>query len=332
MLVLMLLLAGVLTWVLTVALTTWALLRPPRLTPARALARLGRMSPSDLGLRFEEVEFRDQHTGRIAGWWVPAHGASDRTVLIIHGYADSRIGALAWAKPWHDLAFNVLLIDLPAHGESGGKWTTAGLRERHLVSSIIGELSASRAGQCRQIFLFGVSMGAAIALAAAELCGDSLEGVVVDSPVADFAHGARTQLDLMGLPSAGVVRGGLRVAELLIGQRFSAIRPVDVIARITVPVLVLLPLGNDPFLPEADARKLRAALDLRRAAGGMGVAIDFPGAPHLQALHSNPDGYMKALNQFASSCKGNRLARTAPAAESRPEGDAGLTQPANVDS
>src|SRR5688572_14549042 len=90
------------------------LLRPTRMTDAKATWILKRLSPGDLDLNFEDLKFRvrDEQSGEpldIAAWWIPASagragagaGAGGagltRTVLLIHGYADAKVGAIAWA-------------------------------------------------------------------------------------------------------------------------------------------------------------------------------------------------------------------------------------------
>src|SRR5436309_1814370 len=102
------------------------LLRPNRMTDAKALTLLRRLSPGDLGLDFEDVRFevRDEQTGkplRLAAWWIPAEELSHRTVLLLHGYADAKVGAIAWAPTLHGLHWNILALDLRAHGESAGR-------------------------------------------------------------------------------------------------------------------------------------------------------------------------------------------------------------------
>src|SRR5262245_33990196 len=107
------------------------MLRPPRMTDGKAAWVLKRLSPGDLGMRFELAQFsvRDERSRRrinIAGWWIGHPNAGGRCVVMIHGYADAKVGVLAWAPTWHALGYNICAIDLRAHGESGGTFTTGG--------------------------------------------------------------------------------------------------------------------------------------------------------------------------------------------------------------
>src|SRR4051812_2925294 len=135
-LLLMLIAVGAATCAAAIAVVAWSLVHPPRMSDGKALAVLGRLSPADIGLGFEDISFtvRDEQTGRplkIAGWWMPADRPGGRCAVLVHGYADAKVGAIAWAPVWHESGYHVLAIDLRAHGESGGRTMTAGFFERH---------------------------------------------------------------------------------------------------------------------------------------------------------------------------------------------------------
>src|SRR5437868_6235600 len=86
----------------TVAANALALLRPARMTDGRAAWRLQRISPGDLRLHYSELSFsvRDDFSGRplkLAAWWIPHPRQPPRCVILLHGYGDAKIGAIAWA-------------------------------------------------------------------------------------------------------------------------------------------------------------------------------------------------------------------------------------------
>src|SRR5438094_889791 len=128
-LLLVLLTCGAVTAAAALTLMAFALLRPPRMTDGKAVWVLKRLSPGDLGLRFEDVSFHARDDSgkqvRLAGWWVPhPHAGVRRCAVLLHGYADAKVGAIAWAPAWQALGFHMLAIDLRAHGESGGTYST----------------------------------------------------------------------------------------------------------------------------------------------------------------------------------------------------------------
>ena len=327
-----LLAVGALLAAATVALMAWSLLRPPRMTDGKAAWLLQRLSPGDLGMAYEDAGFtvRDPRTGepiRMAGWWIPCAaggasgapggaGASDRTVVLLHGYADAKVGAIAWAPVWRKLGFNVLALDLRAHGESGGRESTAGFYERHDVDQVIGQLRAERPATTRHLVLFGASLGAAVAAATAVL-RDGLSAVVLESPFTDFRSAARTHMDLLGLPGGLMQTATLRLAEWLGYARFEDIRPVDLVRSIRCPVLVIAS-ADDVFLGPAGLAALEGAVAARPADAGPGQFWQIEGSAHLLGVHADSDAYAGTLRQFldrALAASPNSPAPSAGAAE-----------------
>ena len=95
---------------------------------------------------------------KIAGWWIGNPEARGRCAVILHGYSDAKVGGIAWAPLLRELGFAILAIDLRAHGESGGAYSTAGYWERHDLNQVLDQLKAARPAETRQILLFGISL------------------------------------------------------------------------------------------------------------------------------------------------------------------------------
>lgn len=326
-LVAVLLAAGGLLAAATVYVMARALVRPPRMTDGKALYLLRRLTPRDLGLAYEDVAFtvRGGPTGaplRLAAWWVPAHGgrgASEKTVILVHGYADAKVGAIAWAPAWHDLHFNVLAIDLRAHGESGGDLCTGGYFERDDLAQVAHQLVAREPAATRTLFLFGASLGAAAAVGAAELLtspspGEPPEaeggrpsrvlpligGVVLDSPFADFRSAAAAHFARLGLPGGWAAGSALRLAERMAGAAFTAVRPVDLIQRVRCPLLVLA-AGDDAYVTPAEAVAIERAVTDRPKSAGPGGYLRFDGVEHMMAVVAAAEEYRAALGAFVSA-------------------------------
>ena len=278
------------------ALVAYTILHPPRMTDGKAAYRLRRLSPGDLGLRFEPEAYtvRDGRTGRslhLAAWWIPAREPSSATAVLLHGYADAKVGAIAWAPPLHEVGLNVLAVDLRAHGESDGTLCTGGAAEAMDLTQVIDQLLARRPERTGQLVLFGASLGAAVAAAVAAARED-VSAVVLESPFASYRRAVRAHARLVGLPGGLILSAAVKMAELACGVRFDAARPVDRIRQIRCPTLVILG-DDDLLLDSADVALLRDAVAAQSVAGS-GV-WDVPGAGHLLALHVDPAGYRQRL-------------------------------------
>jgi len=314
-LILVLLALGALTVVAVVAVMAIALLRPPRMTDGKAVWVLKRLSPSDLGLEFHEHHFniRDEQTGRpmrLAGWWMPHPEAEGRCVVLLHGYADAKVGAIAWAPLWHAMKFNILAIDLRAHGESDGKNMTAGFWERHDVGQVLDQLRREKPGETREMILFGVSLGAATAAATAAMRSD-LSAVVLESPPADFRAAPMSHMEHLGAPSRFFQGLALTLAERLADCDFGAVRPADMVKKIPCPVLIIAPDG-DPMASESDRRQMREAIQSRHREDDVYWPVT---AGHVLALHAEPQAYEQKLVRFVAAavqyritCPGSSLA------------------------
>ena len=298
----MLLAVGLAVGVAVVCLLAWVLLHPPRMTDGKAVYRLRRLSPGDLGLRFEAEWFtvRDGRTGRplrLAAWWIPAAGPSTATAVLLHGYADAKVGGIAWAPPLHGLGLNVLAVDLRAHGESEGTLCTGGPAEADDVNQVLDQLLARRPDATRQVVLFGASLGAAVASAVAAGRTD-VAAVVLESPFASYRRAVRAHAKLVGMPDGLLLHAAVAVAEAAGGHRFEAARPVDSIPRIRCPLLLVL--GDaDLLLGPADVAMLREAVGRQGVPGS--AVWDVPGAGHLLALHVDPAGYRRRLADLMRS-------------------------------
>ena len=302
-LVLILLGAGALAAGIFVYLSAIALLRPPRMTDGKAMAILHRVSPGDLELRFEPVTYhvRDEQTGRplkLAGWWIPHETARGKCVVMLHGYADAKVGALAWAPLFHGLGWNILALDLRAHGQSQGRNMSEGWWERHDVSGAINELRAQRPADTRQLVLFGVSMGAAVATAVAAM-RDDVDALVLDSMVADSIQATQTALRLMGLPCRALRRAAVGLAQWLSGADFGAVRPTDLLRRTRCPVL-LIECEQDGWVDDAGREELRHAVCERSAPGEFWLVGR---AGHLMALAAQPESYAHRLARFLDALR-----------------------------
>jgi pimeloyl-ACP methyl ester carboxylesterase len=305
--------AGVLLSAILIVLMALTLLRPQRMTDAKATLVLQRLSPGDLRLRFENLRFhvRDERTGNplaLAAWWIPADSPSTRTVLLIHGYADAKVGSIAWAPTLHALGWNVVALDLRAHGESPCVFSTAGFWERHDVTQVINQLRPQRPRETQTFVLYGISLGAAVAIATAALRErerdardddgrtTDIDGVIMESPFGDYRRAVAAHGRMRGMPGGTMRDAAVRLAEWFASADFRAVRPMDLIGRVSCPVMVIH-AGDDPFIPDDDAIAMGQALQRRGDARDVHWSI--PDAGHVLGLAAvGADEYRERVGRF----------------------------------
>jgi uncharacterized protein len=93
--------------------------------------------PADFGLRSETVSFNSKDGIPLKAWWLPASGRPRGAVIVAHGIDHTRQVMLPRAAFLVHGGYDVLLIDLRGHGESGGTIVSPGLLE---ARDILGAL------------------------------------------------------------------------------------------------------------------------------------------------------------------------------------------------
>jgi alpha-beta hydrolase superfamily lysophospholipase len=241
---------------------------------------------------------RDEVSGGrlpFAAWWIPCPRSQGKCVVIVHGYADAKVGGIAWAPTWHALGWNVLAIDLRAHGESGGRNVTAGFHERHDLTQVIDQLRAEQPAETQTLARFGISLGAAVVLAASTL-RDDLAAVVLECPFADYRHAVSNHSKIMGMPLHTLQPLAIRLAEWISQADFNAVRPIDLIGKCPAP-LMIFQACNDPFVAD-DIPVIEAAMARREQSGMPTRFVAIPEAGHVMGICADLDSYREQLRSF----------------------------------
>lgn len=141
-------------------------------------------TPTSVGLDFREVELRSTDGIRLAAWWIP-EAASSRAAVLIHGWGGDKSNEqiLSTAPIYARAGYDVLMLDLRAHGKSNGDRRTLGYRETRDVRGALDWLG-ERGFEQEDIVLHGWSMGAATVVRSAP--GTGVGAVVEEAGYADL--------------------------------------------------------------------------------------------------------------------------------------------------
>jgi pimeloyl-ACP methyl ester carboxylesterase len=93
----------------------------------------------------------------------------------------------------------------------------------------------------------------------------------------------------------------IRVAELLRGAYFRALRPRDLIPRLACPVMIIH-AGQDPFIPPEDAADMAESIKAR--SNERDVLWSVPDAGHVLGLAAvGPDEYRARIARFLETIR-----------------------------
>ncbi len=251
-----------------------------------------------LPVGLEDVETVSDDGTRLVGHALACCPGSPRWVVFAHGYADNWRAGLSFARRYAEMGCNLLLVDMRAHGASGGEWVGAGwLDRRDLVAW--ARWAVGRAGADARVALAGISMGAAAAVCACaeEDLPEGVRACVADSAYTDFwntavgvvSSGSLGNSPMPAHPLMDIARLYLRLSKG--GYDLALARPVDAIARTRVPVL-LLQGEDDKVVPSHMANELAAA------AGERAELVTVESAGHCCAAFADPGRYWDAVAAF----------------------------------
>lgn len=179
--------------------------------PPEAMIAVAVIEPGNYGMVHSIVTLDKAHKrawfSNKTDWTLPAlpiPGLSGPrgTVLLLHGFQDSREDMMHWALFLAQKGFRVVLVDLRGHGHSTGRWIGYGAFETRDLEQVIDALQAKRLIAGR-IGLLGVSYGASVGL---QLAGHDprVRAVVAIEP---FANPRRAVVDFARAVAPTYVRG-----------------------------------------------------------------------------------------------------------------------------
>lgn len=262
-------------------------------SPPRTRAAI---TPAALGLPYQEVPLRTADGVSLAAWYVP--GASRGAIVFVHGHGSNRGDMLPVARDLVRVGFHALLLDLRAHGDSGGEVSTLGVRERFDIAAALDYLQAQPGVDSQRIGALGLSLGAATVLQTAAT-EPRLRAVVADSAFASLDWLAAHQF-------TAFVRLPPQLAPLVVqvGSERAGINPrevsaVDAIGAIAPRPVLLIHGEGDTLIPPENTRMLAAA------AGPSHEVWLVPSVGHGGAYDADPVAYVARVQRFFEDALGN---------------------------
>ena len=182
-----------------------------------------------MGMPYEDVAIpvgSGPEKGEIHGFWVPADSTNAPVFLYLHGN-DSTIGKnLEHSQRLHQLGYHVLLIDYRGFGKSFGTTQPSESKVYEDAQAAWNYLMGSKGFQPQRSFIYGHSLGGAIAIELA-INQPLAAGLITECTFT-------SSLDMSAEKYNGLLR--LLPMDLLLNQRFESIEKID---KLEIPVLFM---------------------------------------------------------------------------------------------
>ncbi len=147
------------------------------------------ITPDKIGLDYQEINFESLDQLQLHGWWIPAIGTAEATVLYLHGNAQNisnHLGNAYWLPKEN---INLLIVDYRGYGHSAGLPSLPGSM-MDIEAAL--QQALTLAGNT-PLVVIGHSLGASMAIYALAHSPNKtkLAGAIFAAPFSDYQQVAR---------------------------------------------------------------------------------------------------------------------------------------------
>ena len=253
------------------------------------------ITPSEIGIDFENISFITTDSIKLRGWFIGSQNSlTAPTIIIAHGLGASKSDFINLSGFLSSNGFNVLLFDFRAHGESGGKSCSLGLKEQMDITAALDYIISRKNLKNKNIGLYGFSLGgsAGILTASKDL---RIKAIVADTPFSRlYTISADVIKRTYHLPSFPFMQLANVFYRLSFGGWIGQVAPADVIHLISPRPILLITSDIDQMTPIYHAR------ELIRKAGEPKELWVIEGATHGGTISMDAERYNQKLFNFFS--------------------------------
>jgi uncharacterized protein len=198
----------------------------------------GLVSPDQIPVPYAELTVTTQDGFTLSGWLLKTPLPRKGTVIYLHGVGDCKESGLPLGKVFCRNGYDTALIDLRAHGVSGGEFCTYGYYEKHDIRNLIDILEQQESGT-GPLAIFGTSMGAAIGIQTAAI-EKRIQAVISEGCFTDLRTiSVDYQTRIAKLPWHFVRNLVMHRAESIARFKHREVSPLIAVGQMTVPILFI---------------------------------------------------------------------------------------------
>ena len=209
-------------------------------------------------------------------------------VLLLPGVRANRLSMVGRARFLRGAGYSVLLIDFQATGETKGDHITFGWKESRDVIAAVDFISRNEPSQ--RVAIIGSSLGGAAALLASSRL--KVDGLVLEAVYPTIEIATRNRMEnYLGAFGRMLTPLLLKQLRLRLGVSASQLRPIDHIADVDCPILIISG-ERDANTRPADTRML---FESARSPKQLWLV---PNAGHVDLHQAGPGAYEMRVLEF----------------------------------
>ncbi|HEX2534248.1 MAG TPA: alpha/beta hydrolase [Chitinophagaceae bacterium] len=223
------------------------------------------------------------------------YGRSDSSlgcVVFLHGNTASKSSLVKEAAVVRNWGYDVLLVDFRNHGGSGGEKGTFGMLETEEAGAA---LRFARQQGARKVVLYGVSLGAVVAIRAGS-GGAPPDAIIADMPFGSLQEHLQARASHLGFPPQPF--GFLVTFWIGVQNGYNGFghRIPKYAGAVRCPVLLQYG-GLDPLVSTDEIDAIHAALP------GPATRVLYPQASHQLLLEADPLLWKKSVRAFLQAVR-----------------------------
>lgn len=239
----------------------------------------------------EDVYITSSNNGnlRLHGYEIKQN--SNTWAIVVHGYYGQGRDMEYYAEQYFNRGYNVLLVDLRAHGKSQGDYIGMGWHDRLDLIDWANYL-INKDSDC-QIILHGVSMGAAtVMMATGEDLPSNIKVAIEDCGYTSIWDEFEMQLKVLyDLPAFPVLNAASAVCKIRAGYMIEEGSAVEQVKKSKTPTLFIHG-DQDRFVPYEMLDVLYDAANCEKQ------KLVVEEAAHAEAVGINPELYWETVDAF----------------------------------
>ncbi len=161
---------------------------------------------------------------------------TNQYIVMSHGHTYTHHGCIKYARMMMQYGYNIVLYDQPYHGNSEGKYTSLGHKEKHDLYEVIND-TITRYGPNITLGTYGESMGAVTVLLEAAF-DNRISFIISDC---GFSNLRDLLIEILKnkfkIPRFPFLWFSDQIFHIITGTTYNGISPIDALKQINIPIL-----------------------------------------------------------------------------------------------